>query len=145
LDVHVSCEQYCSHGVESQISVRLIRRLIDSGLSKSILARMLGVSRRTIYYWLNGERRPTKIPLYKLERLFDLFEDRLVDDYYSLSHGGPPNNYFSYQSDNLTVKELKAILKSKRRDGSNRTRYELLSLKNKLALNSFIFKLSYPV
>ena len=52
-----------------------------------------------------------------------------------MSHGEPPNNYFSYQSDNLTVKELKAILKSKRRDGSNRTRYDLLSLKNKLASN----------
>ena len=115
--------------------VNVLRRVVSSGVNKSELARLLGVGRSTLYYWINGKCRPTKIPLYKLERLFDLFEDRLVDDYYSLSHDGPPNNHFTYPTSNLTVKELKAILKSKRRDGSNRTRYELLSLKNKLALN----------
>ena len=113
----------------------VLQRLLELGVSKSELARLLGVHRSSIYNWLRGKNKPVKVELWRIERIFDLLENRLSYDYYSLNHGGPPNNYFSYQSDNLTVKELKAILKSKRRDGSNRTRYELLSLKNKLASN----------
>lgn len=75
----------------------MIKRIIDAGVNKSELARLLGVSRQTIYDWIKGKKRPTKVPLYKLEKLFDLFEDKLTNSYFSRSHGGPPSNYFSFK------------------------------------------------
>jgi len=112
--------------------IDILKRIVSNGVNKSQLARLLGIGRSTLYYWLNGKCRPTKIPLYKLERLFDLFEDRLVDDYYSLSHGGPPINHFSYPCSNLSYNDLKLILKGRRSDGSIRTHYQILQLKNKV-------------
>jgi len=92
----------------SELAVRLIRRIVDGGVCKSDLARILGVSRKTIYRWLKGECRPTKIPLYKLERLFDLFEDKLVDTYFSRTHGGPPTNYFSFKVTQIPAEVIKS-------------------------------------
>ena len=116
----------------------VLRRVVSSGVNKSELARLLGIGRSTLYYWLNGKCRPTKIPLYKLERLFDLFEDRLVNDYHSLNHGGPPNNYFSYSSSSLSNRDLKMILKGKRSDGSRRTYYQILTVKNKAYMDKAV-------
>ena len=46
------------HGIEKRL---LMRQLLEQGLSKSVVARCLGVSRRTIYNWIESgelERGP---------------------------------------------------------------------------------------
>ncbi len=86
----------------------IIRRVVDCGVSKSELARLLGVDRKTIYRWLKGENKPTKVPLYKLEKLFDLLEDRLTDSYFSRNHGGPPSNFFSFKVTQVPAEIIKS-------------------------------------
>jgi len=77
----------------------VLQRLLELGVSKSELARLLGVDRSSIYKWLKGVHKPSKVELWRIERIFDLLENRLAYDYYSKTHGGPPSNYFSFKVD----------------------------------------------
>jgi len=97
----------------------LISRLVEAGFSKSEIARLLGVHRSTIYRWLKGTRTPTVVELWRLEKLFDLFEDRLVDSYFSRTHGGPPTNYFSFKVTQVPLEVIKSL------DGKPVSRKEL--------------------
>jgi|GEM_PF-5561007 len=109
----------------------LISRLVEAGVSKSEIARLLGVDRSTIYKWLKGTRTPTVVELWRLEKLFDLFEDRLIDSYYSKTHGGPPANYFSFKVTQVPREIIKSL------DGKPVTRREfrkrLISVKSALS------------
>ncbi|MEM2153720.1 MAG: helix-turn-helix transcriptional regulator [Nitrososphaeria archaeon] len=85
----------------------------DLGLSYSDMAKLLDVSRQSIYYWIKSLKQPTtpKVKKYYM-LLLDLIEanaPRLpeVSDF-SLNHMGPPENHFSFKAvdDTLTRKVL---------------------------------------
>ncbi len=99
--------------VDSSVNVNYVRnlisRLVEAGVSKSEIARLLGVDRSTIYKWLKGDRTPTTVELWRLEKLFDLFEDRLVDSYFSRNHGGPPSNFFSFKVTQIPEEIIKSF------------------------------------
>jgi len=85
--------------VEGSLNNRVaeVLRLLEEnyGYSKSFLARVLGVDRSTIYNWINGRTRPRIEVLWKIEKMFELADDRFRNDGYSRSHMGPPVNYFT--------------------------------------------------
>jgi len=101
--------------VTVDVTVRqLILDLKKKGFSYRALAKVLGVSHEEVRRWALGLYRP-KNPHYILRRLSSLIVDdrlELVDDYYSPTHNGPPNNYFSIRpGDNHLIERFKRSIK----------------------------------
>lgn len=93
---------------------QLILDLKKMGFSYRTLAKVSGVHHETIRRWALGLYRP-KNPHHILKRLSDLVVDdklEMVDDYYSNTHNGPPNNYFSIRpGDNHLIERFKRSIK----------------------------------
>ncbi len=53
-----------------------VERLITHGLSNADIGRALGMHRNAIFYWRNGEHKPTKLTMAALKSKLDtLLED----------------------------------------------------------------------
>jgi len=114
--------------------VSMVKYAVEElGLSYGYLARVLGVERATIYYWVKGLHKPSYATAAKCYMvLLDLIEANTyrppeASDF-SLNHMGPPDNMFSFKaSDDPFMRKVLGLL----------TLYDgLLGINNKVLLDT---------